>query len=76
MTKFIDCSEEPKEVKETVFTHYLDEKHGWRETDDSPKAYEKVIYLGKCRQDGDMFSAYSHGSIVIFKGIKGDEFNG
>jgi len=75
MTKFINCSEEAKETKkETVFTHLLNSE-GFSETIVKPKSCEKVIYLGKCGLDGDMFAYYDGKYIDIFKGIKGDEFD-
>lgn len=74
MTKFISIEE--KEKGETVFTHCLITSRGWTSTRAHPSDYEKVVYLGKCDIDGDMFAAY-HGSrsISIFKGTKGIEFN-
>lgn len=29
---------------------------------------DKVVYLGKCEEDGDMFALYTNGFIMIFKG--------
>lgn len=76
MTKFIDVSNDTKEVKkETVFTHCFNGINGWMETITKPSDYEEVKYLGKCSVDGDMFCAYEDGAIDILKGIKGDEFN-
>lgn len=75
MTKFIDCSQEPHQVKETVFTHVLDAVKGWSITNTNPNKCSIVRYLGKCKQDGDMFACYDYGIIGIYKGIKGSEFN-
>ena len=76
MTKFIDVSNDTKEVKkETVFTHEFSANIGWKKTSTSIKNYEVVKYLGNCSIDGHMFCAYEDGTIDIFKGIKGDEFN-
>jgi len=76
MTKFIDVSNDTKEVKkETVFTHEFEEKKGWTSTRATIYDYEVVKWLGKCKYDGDMFAAYDRDIIDIFKGIKGDEFN-
>lgn len=75
MTKFINCVPKEKGKKETEFLYYLEEASGWLKTNEKPKSYEEVYYLGCCRIDGDMFSAKEGGCITIFKGTKGDEFN-
>ena len=54
--------------KPVEFTHYLDSKDGWVETSVTPKGYERVVYLGKCENEGDMFAAYDNGIIEILKG--------
>ena len=74
MTKFINCSDEQKETKETVFTHYLDGNYGWQELKNKPSEYDSVIYLGKCDSDEDMFACNDTKHIFIHKGTKGDEF--
>jgi len=76
MTKFTDCSQEAKETKkETVFTHVQSDK-GWIKTEMKPNDFELVKYMGDCKHDGRMFVAYhQNGTIYVFKGIKGDEFN-
>ena len=28
----------------------------------------KVVYLGRCDEDGDMFAVYAYGYIMVFKG--------
>jgi len=75
MTKFINCSEEAKETKkETMFTHQLNAS-GFSKVYVDLKSFEKIIYLGKCSLDGDMFACYEDNYIDIYKGIKGDEFD-
>lgn len=54
-----------KPVEFTHRHHYID---GWIEDKSSPVYYSKIVYLGKCNTDGDMFAAYDSGSIYIFKG--------
>lgn len=81
MTKYIDITKqevEQPEPKKTVFTHIFGRQSGgWHESEYHPEFYMKVLYLGNCATDGDMFIAYSMtGCILLFKGIKGDEFNG
>lgn len=70
MKKVIMIPEQPKEEKKPVeFTHFLDGDHGWTRIDTKPSMYEKIIYLGKCNKDGDMFAVYSaYDEIIIFKG--------
>ena len=57
-----------KEEKPVEFTHFQDSFKGWQATSSKPEDYDKVIYLGKCRIDGDMFACYSFGNINIHKG--------
>ena len=76
MTKFISIDKDTQEKKETVFTHCLNGACGWvYEPDDEPSNYNKIIYLGKCPTNGDMFACEKGLYILIFKGTKGDEFN-
>lgn len=75
MTKFIDISEtEKKEKKETVFTHEF-VQDGIIANTQKPNSFNKIVYLGNCVYDGDMFACYEANTISIFKGIKGDEFD-
>ena len=71
MTKYISL--ESKEIKKTIFTAYLCGS-GWTPSSLDPKDFDKVVYLGKCLCDGDMFACYKRGIIHICRGIKGDEF--
>jgi len=76
MTKYISL--EQKEIKKTIFTAISNIGEGWVETEILPENFDKVVYLGNCHTDGDMFACYSSGIcgnyIHICKGIKGDEF--
>ena len=72
MTKYISL--ESKEIKKTVFTAYLCGLRGWMSSPLKPEDFDKVVYLGKCCCDGDMFVCYKDATINIYKGIKGDEF--
>ena len=75
-TKFVSVNDAQIEEKETVFTHELDGYSGYIENNLKVTYFEKVVYLGNCSLDGDMFACYTeHGAIAIFKGTKGDEFN-
>lgn len=67
---FIDQPKE-QEGKPVEFTHTFDIDEGWCESSIKPSDSEivKVVYLGNCKLDGDMFAAYhKFGSILIFKG--------
>ena len=72
MTKYISL--ESKEIKKTVFTAYLWGLSGWMPSSRTPEFFDKVVYLGKCGEDGDMFACYTDATINIYRGIKGDEF--
>ena len=72
----------PKQMKEVIrieeqtkpnnvpveFTHELFGEEGWEETTLEPRDVDKVVYLGKCSVDGDMFAGYISEAICIFKG--------
>lgn len=77
MTEFINAEkiEKAKQKKLTLFTHVLQADKSLGTTEQQPSMYEKVVYLGYCIVDGDMFAAHREGSITIYKGEKGDEFN-
>jgi hypothetical protein len=72
MKKVIDVSGNAKEESKPVeFTHCFGLDGGWHLTTQKPDShfFEKIIYLGKCSIDGDMFACYStNGAITIFKG--------
>ena len=69
MRKVIMIGQEPKEESKGVeFTHVLT-NNGWSGITSEPNEFEKVVYLGKCLVDGDMFASYFHtGAITIRKG--------
>lgn len=79
MTEFInaDITKKAKGQKNnTIFTHRLISSMGYSETRLEPCDFLKVVYLGKCIYDGDMFACYNtNDEIHICKGKKGDEFN-
>jgi hypothetical protein len=76
MTQFLTIEKETATKENpTIFTHFYKHNKGWIETRLTPENFDKVIFLGTCEMDGDMFSAYICGFIEIFKGIKGNEFN-
>lgn len=63
---YIDKQEKAEE-KPVEFTDYIGE--GGNEIPLSkPNEFEKVVYLGKCISDGDIFAAYKNGFISIYKG--------
>ena len=73
-TKYISLDK--VEIKETVFDSYLCGSRGWEEGLLRPDFFDKVVYLGKSERDGgDMFACYKDEDIIIYKGIKGNEFN-
>jgi hypothetical protein len=54
------------------FTYELTPSAGWTVTTAKPDRYARVVYLGECSIDGDMFAAYEGGDISIFKGHYND----
>lgn len=62
-----------KKLKPIEFTHHYEGGNGWCETFSKPNDYIKIVYLGKCKTDGDMFAAYQDsGDILITKGNLND----
>jgi len=62
---------EPAEVygeKPVELTDFFDADNGWVTTDSTPSGCDKVLYLGKCNFDGDMFVTFTEGYINIYKG--------
>jgi hypothetical protein len=74
MTKYISLEPKEKRNKKTIFTKYLCGVDGWIYPSLIPEDFDKVVYLGNCDADGDMFACYVRDVINIYKGIKGDEF--
>jgi hypothetical protein len=54
-----------KEEKPVEFTHVYNSIQGWSVFLNSPTDYEKVVYLGHCSSDGDMFAAYGSGGLIM-----------
>ena len=74
MRQVIRIGEEPKEkaLKPIEFTHYLDDENGWVKAIQKPASKIKIVYLGNCSVDGDMFAAYGGEEINIYKGHLND----
>lgn len=74
MIEYISLAEKEKKVKETTFTHRLTPKKTWIRGGPL-NHFKKIIYLGECEKDGDMFVCYHEDNTInIYRGIKGDEF--
>jgi len=71
-TEFISLAK--KEEGKTTFTHIHNSEDGWVEASFAPEYYDKVVYLGSCVFDGDMFACYKENTIEICKGFAGSEF--
>jgi hypothetical protein len=51
------------------FTHYQNSTEGWCKSGVDPYELNKIVFLGKCSTDGDLFAGYSTGgAITIYKG--------
>ena len=60
--------EKSTEEKPVEFTHEMNECSGWQLSPFGTEHFLKIVYLGECSVDGDMFAAYSAECISIFKG--------
>jgi hypothetical protein len=72
MKEVIRIGEVVQESEKPVkFTHYLHDEEGWIENKvlNVFTGFIKIVYLGRCCVDGDMFSTYTHtNGISIYKG--------
>lgn len=79
MTKFIDGSkksEPKKQVKETVFTHFVNSLKEIQECKQNASDFENVEFLFSDKSYGDVFVVFSdneHDEKTIMFGTKGDE---
>ena len=65
----VERIDKPCESEKPVeFTDVLNGDAGWDRATCDPKESERVLYLGRCAIDGDMFAAYFEGTIDIYKG--------
>lgn len=63
--------EQSKKVAHLKLTHR--KKNGWVKISQNQETKykqgcDKIVHLGFCEQDGDMFAVYFSGYIMIFKG--------
>jgi len=70
MKKVIFIDQPKEETKKPVeFTHFFSPQKGWIEDNGFVSScIDKLVYLGKCKVDGDMFAVYSIAGIDIYKG--------
>jgi hypothetical protein len=78
MTKFISIDKDTQEKKETVFTHYVEnKKEVSKVTTEIPGDWDNVMFIGKDYSYGDVFKCWNNleTDFFIIFGTKGDEFN-
>lgn len=68
MREVIRVNKVEKKEKPVEFTACFSGYEGWLKSTTNPDEYEKVVYLGNCSVDGDMFACYNGKSIDIYKG--------
>lgn len=80
MTRFIDGSkrnEPKKEVKKTVFTHFVNAKKEIKDAKVQPEKYDNVEFLFHDKDYGDVFKVWDNDNQsdyrMLFFGAKGDE---
>jgi len=56
-----------EDEKPVEITHWQ-ESGGWKKITSLPKEIDRMVYLGNCVCDGDMFASYNLGYINIYKG--------
>ena len=70
MRKAIIIGDEPNNGIELI--EFLSITKGWIPGANKPAWFDKVVYLGKCKIDGDMFACYKGKAILIYKGNLND----
>jgi len=79
MTKFIDGSKRSKpkkEIKQTVFTHFVNGSREVAKAISQPENYDNIEFLFHDKAYGDVFKCWvneSPNDITLFFGTKGDE---
>lgn len=69
MREVIKIQEQEIKEKPIELLFYQDNKSGWTKTTVKPSDFYKIVYLGTCKIDGDMFACYSpRNTISVFKG--------
>jgi len=65
----INQLDQKKEDKPVEFTYQQGEDiDGWGDVEFCPSEMDKIVYLGHCEADGDMFAGYMLNTIIIYKG--------
>lgn len=73
VSELFEDKKEEKALKPIKFTHCLNGIKGWVNTKTDPSCCQKVVYLGMCNVDGDLFVAYTNiGHILFYKGHLND----
>lgn len=49
-------------------THFMPSDGNWIKRKPDLGVYEKIVYLGKCQIDGNLFACYCDDIITIYKG--------
>lgn len=71
--RFLDEPKETNKPKPIKFTHSLIGESGWEKTSMKPNDCTEVIYLGRCKYDGDMFCCKGENNTIdIVKGHLND----
>lgn len=64
----INLGEQQQEEKPVEFKYFLSPLHGWFFTETKASEFSKIVYLGKCPIEGDMFADYRNEKINIYRG--------
>jgi len=68
-----DNNEKQEKVLKPIEFTYIHGLKGWVESNRiKPNMFQKIVYLGKCLDDGDMFAGYENDCIEILKGHLND----
>jgi hypothetical protein len=70
MKEVIYINDPKKNEDRLSITHCFNGTKGWVQYTPISLNYDKIVYLGKCSIDGDMFAAYPNNepTIIILRG--------
>ena len=69
----IEIIGQKKDFKQSAELNDIKTNNGWKKFSNIEKSHvEKIVYLGNCKQDGDVFSVYHNGYISFVRGQLND----
>ena len=68
MREVIRIDGQVKEDEKLLELTHFQGTSGWEKIAYFPKGIKRLVYLGNCIREGDMFASYNSSYIIIYKG--------